>query len=123
MSSISILGFALEATAPIKSAMVKSIFGIGPQIAKKVCAECGISGSTKVEELRETQILELTKHLSKMKIDKLLRDEINANIGRKIEIKSYEGLRHKEGLPVHGQNTRSNAQIAKKLNRFPRYYT
>ena len=114
MSSISILGFALEATAPIKTAMAQSIFGIGPKTATRVCAQCGISGSTRVEELRETQILELTKHLSKMKIDKLLRQ---------IEIKSYHGLRHKQGLPVHGQNTRSNSSTAKKLNRFPRYYT
>ncbi|CAI8491372.1 hypothetical protein ACO0OL_003423 [Hanseniaspora opuntiae] len=123
MSSISILGFALEATAPIKTAMAQSIFGIGPKTATRVCAQCGISGSTRVEELRETQILELTKHLSKMKIDKLLRDEINTNIERQIEIKSYHGLRHKQGLPVHGQNTRSNSSTAKKLNRFPRYYT
>ena len=123
MSSISILGFALEASLPIKSAMCNTIFGIGPNVARKVCAECGISGSTRVEELRESQILELTKYLSKMKIDKLLKDEINANIAKKVEINSYQGLRHQDGLPVHGQNTKSNGRTAKKLNKSPRYYT
>ena len=103
--------------------MCNTIFRIGPNVARKGCAECGIAGSTRVEELRESQILELTKYLSKMKIDKLLKDEINANIAKKVEINSYQGLRHKEGLPVHGQNTKSNGRTAKKLNKSPRYYT
>ena len=119
MSSISILGFALPAKAQLKIALSTKIFGIGLHTAKEICARSGISGSTRVQELREPQILALTKYLSTMKIDKVLKDEINANIGKKITIGSYQGLRHKSGFPVHGQRTKTNGINAKKLNRFP----
>ncbi|XBW38757.1 hypothetical protein QEN19_004343 [Hanseniaspora menglaensis] len=120
MSSISILGFALPATAQLKIALSTKIFGIGLNTAQRICAKCGISGSTRVQELREPQLLAITKYLSTMKIDKVLKDEINGNIGKKIEIGCYQGLRHKSGFPVNGQRTKTNGINAKKLNRYPR---
>lgn len=62
----------------------------------------------------------ITKELSELTIDNAARNNVRANIAFKRKIGAYSGMRHAMGLPVHGQNTRNNAQTAKKLNRIAR---
>lgn len=90
------------------------IFGVGKTRALETLAATGISGDTRVRDLTDEQLVALRDHIeANYQTEGDLRREIAADIRRKIEIGSYQGRRHRAGLPVHGQRTRTNARSRK----------
>jgi small subunit ribosomal protein S13 len=90
------------------------IFGVGRTRSKEICDGVGISRDTRVRDLTEEEVAQLRAYVdSNLKVEGDLRREIAADIKRKVEIGSYEGLRHRRGLPVRGQRTRTNARTRK----------
>ena len=90
------------------------IFGIGRTIAGKVCTETGIDESTRVRELTEEEITRLRTWIdANVKVEGDLRRDIQQDIKRKMEISSYQGIRHRRSLPVRGQRTHTNARTRK----------
>jgi small subunit ribosomal protein S13 len=90
------------------------IFGIGRTRSKEICESVGISPNTRVRDLTEDEVAQLRTYVDQnLKVEGDLRREVAANIKRKVEIGSYEGLRHRRGLPVRGQRTRTNARTRK----------
>ena len=90
------------------------IFGVGRTRSKEICDGVGISRDTRVRDLTEDEVAQLRAYVDgNLKVEGDLRREVAANIKRKVEIGSYEGLRHRRGLPVHGQRTRTNARTRK----------
>ncbi len=90
------------------------IFGVGRTRSKEICESVGISPNTRVRDLTEDEVAQLRTYVDQnLKVEGDLRREVAANIKRKVEIGSYEGLRHRRGLPVHGQRTRTNARTRK----------
>ena len=90
------------------------IFGIGRSTAQLVCDQAKLSRDTRVRDLTEDEVATLRTWIdSNLKVEGDLRREVSANIKRKVEIGSYEGIRHRRGLPVHGQRTRTNARTRK----------
>ncbi|MDC8444808.1 MAG: 30S ribosomal protein S13 [Nitrosomonas sp.] len=90
-----------------------SIYGIGKTISRNICNEAGIPTNTKLKELTEAQLDILRDNIAKLNIEGDLRREISMNIKRLIDLGCYRGLRHKKGLPVRGQRTRTNARTRK----------
>jgi len=90
------------------------IFGIGRTTAKQVCEACGISPDTRVRDLTEEEVSRLRSWIDQgLKVEGDLRREVQGHIKRKMEIGSYQGIRHRRGLPVRGQRTRTNARTRK----------
>jgi small subunit ribosomal protein S13 len=90
------------------------IFGVGPTTAQQICDATGMSRDTRVRDLTEDEVSRLRSHVDQnLKVEGDLRRDIGQNIKRKMEIGCYEGLRHRKGLPVHGQRTRTNARTRK----------
>jgi small subunit ribosomal protein S13 len=90
------------------------IFGVGRTRALETLAATGISGETRVRDLTDDDLVALRDHIeANYQTEGDLRREIAADIRRKIEIGSYQGRRHRAGLPVHGQRTRTNARSRK----------
>lgn len=94
------------------------IYGIGRSTAREILEELDIDRDTKVKDWTDEQVSELRKKIdSEYKVEGALRTEVNQNIRRLIEIGSYRGSRHRKGLPVHGQRTRTNARTRKGKRR------
>jgi small subunit ribosomal protein S13 len=90
------------------------IFGVGPTRSSQALAATGVSPDTRVRDLTDHELVALRDYLeSNVRIEGDLRREIAADIRRKVEIGSYEGLRHRRGLPVRGQRTKTNARTRK----------
>ena len=90
------------------------IFGIGSPTAKQVCAATEISPDTRVRDLTEEEVARLRMWIdANLQVEGDLRREIAQDIKRKIEIGCYAGVRHRRGLPVRGQRTRTNARTRK----------
>ena len=90
------------------------IFGIGRSTAQLVCDQSELSRDTRVRDLTEDEVAKLRTWIdSNLKVEGDLRREVSANIKRKVEIGSYAGIRHRRGLPVHGQRTRTDARTRK----------
>lgn len=90
------------------------IYGIGLSSARKILAATGVNPDTRVKDLTEDEINKLQKEIeNNYKVEGDLRREVSANIKRLIDIGCYRGLRHKLGLPVRGQRTRTNARTRK----------
>ncbi|QRV01815.1 30S ribosomal protein S13 [Arcanobacterium phocisimile] len=90
------------------------IFGIGHTRALESLAATGVNPDTRVKDLTEDDLVKLKNHIDEnYKVEGDLRREIQADIRRKIEIGCYQGLRHRRGLPVHGQRTKTNARTRK----------
>lgn len=90
------------------------IFGIGPATSKKILAQTGISADVRVKDLDENDVAKLRAVIEKdYDVEGELRKEIALNIKRLNEIGSYRGIRHRKGLPVRGQNTRTNTRTRK----------
>ena len=89
------------------------IYGIGSYTAQAICEKVKIPPDRKVDELSETDVKALREAIETYKVEGDLRREVSQNIKRKMEIGNYEGLRHRRGLPVHGQRTRTNARTRK----------
>ncbi|WP_342264294.1 30S ribosomal protein S13 [Spiroplasma endosymbiont of Clivina fossor] len=87
------------------------IYGIGLSTSQKILIVCNISESTRVNQLTEEQLTNIRAEISKdYKVEGELRRETQLNIKRLMEIGCYRGIRHRKGLPVHGQSTKQNAR-------------
>jgi small subunit ribosomal protein S13 len=90
------------------------IFGIGRTRAFETLNATGVSGDTRVHELGEDDLVRLRDWIeANYKVEGDLRREVQADIRRKVEIGCYQGIRHRRGLPVHGQRTQTNARTRK----------
>jgi small subunit ribosomal protein S13 len=90
------------------------IFGIGRSSARNVALATDISPDTRVRDLTDEEVAKLRTFIDQnVKVEGDLRREVSQNIKRKVEIGSYAGVRHRRGLPVHGQRTRTNARTRK----------
>jgi small subunit ribosomal protein S13 len=90
------------------------IYGVGKTRAEETLAATGIDPNIRVKDLSAEQLVQLRDHIEgSYKVEGDLRREVAADIRRKVEIGSYEGLRHRRGLPVRGQRTKTNARTRK----------
>ena len=90
------------------------IYGIGRTRSDEILAATGIDENIRVKDLTDDQLVALRDHIeANYKVEGDLRREVAADIRRKVEIGSYQGLRHRRGLPVHGQRTKTNARTRK----------
>ena len=90
------------------------IYGIGLTSSQKILAETGVNPDTRVRDLTETEITQLREAIDRgYKVEGDLRREEAQNVKRLVDIGSYRGLRHRRGLPVRGQRTKTNARTAK----------
>ena len=95
------------------SIALTSIYGIGRNLALTICKDAKVDPSTKAKDLDEKQLAAIRTEVDKYLTEGDLRREVNMNIKTKMEINSYEGIRHKRGLPVRGQRTSRNARTRK----------
>jgi small subunit ribosomal protein S13 len=87
------------------------IYGIGLTRAQKVCSETGVDPSTRIRQLTDDEVTRIRRFIeANFEVEGDLRREVQQNIKRKIEIGSYQGIRHRRGLPVRGQRTHTNAR-------------
>ena len=90
------------------------IYGIGSTAATKVCEATGIDTETRVRDLTDEEVARLRNWIdANLKVEGDLRRDVSQDIKRKMEIGSYQGIRHRRGLPVHGQRTHTNARTRK----------
>jgi small subunit ribosomal protein S13 len=90
------------------------IFGVGRTQAKRVCSETDTNPDTRVRDLTDEEVARLRTWIdANLKVEGDLRRDIAQDIKRKMEIGSYQGIRHRRGLPVHGQRTHTNARTRK----------
>jgi small subunit ribosomal protein S13 len=90
-----------------------SIYGIGRTRAREICAGAGIGATTKIKDVTDAQMDKLRDHVAKFVVEGDLRREVSMNIKRLMDLGCYRGLRHRRGLPVRGQRTRTNARTRK----------
>jgi small subunit ribosomal protein S13 len=86
------------------------IFGIGQSTAKQILKEAGVDPDTPVKDLTEDEVIKLREAVENREVEGDLRRERSQNVKRLMEIGSYRGLRHRRGLPVRGQRTKTNAR-------------
>ena len=89
------------------------IHGIGRKLSRQILTKLDINLDTKVKDLTEAEVTKIRKELDNHLLEGDLRREVSMNIKNKMEIGSYQGIRHRKGLPVRGQSTRSNARTRK----------
>jgi small subunit ribosomal protein S13 len=92
---------------------LQSIYGIGRSRSKKICAAAGVDPSVKVKDLTEAEVEKLRHEVAKYGVEGDLRREVAISIKRLMDLGCYRGLRHRRGLPVRGQRTRTNARTRK----------
>ncbi|MFT4086396.1 MAG: 30S ribosomal protein S13 [Gordonia sp. (in: high G+C Gram-positive bacteria)] len=90
------------------------IYGVGRTTSKEILAATGLSADLRAKDLTDADVAKLREYIeSSVKVEGDLRREVQADIRRKIEIGCYQGLRHRRGLPVRGQRTKTNARTRK----------
>ena len=92
---------------------LQSIYGIGPTRASEILANAGVEESARLKDLDESIIDKIRAEVAKFTVEGDLRREISMNIKRLIDLGTYRGLRHRRGLPVRGQRTKTNARTRK----------
>jgi small subunit ribosomal protein S13 len=90
-----------------------AIYGIGRPTANEICNGIGIEPSTKMKDLTEEQLESIRKVITKLTVEGDLRREVSMNIKRLMDLGCYRGIRHRRGLPLRGQRTRTNARTRK----------
>ena len=90
-----------------------AIYGIGPNLGKTICKDANVEATKKIKDLTEEEIAALRKEVDKHTTEGDLRREVQMNIKNKMEINSYQGIRHKKGLPVRGQRTTATLILEK----------
>ena len=90
-----------------------AIYGVGRTRAQKICDAAGINRSTKMKDLNDSEMDKLRDEVAKFTVEGDLRRETTMNIKRLMDLGCYRGLRHRKGLPVRGQRTRTNARTRK----------
>src|ERR1043166_366638 len=89
------------------------IFGIGNSTAQRILTEAGVSFETKVEAWDDDQLNKIRGIINELKVEGALRSEVQLNIKRLVDINCYRGIRHRNGLPVRGQRTKTNSRTRK----------
>jgi small subunit ribosomal protein S13 len=92
---------------------LQSIYGVGQTRARQICRGAGIEPSTKIRDLGEDQVEALRSEVAKFAVEGDLRREVSMNIKRLMDLGCYRGIRHRRGLPLRGQRTRTNARTRK----------
>ncbi len=93
---------------------LRYLYGIGPTLARKICEETGLSMDKRVKDLTELEVIKLREYIDEhFVVEGDLRREVQANIKQKMDLGSYQGLRHRKRLPVRGQRTHTNARTRK----------
>ena len=93
---------------------LRTVYGIGPTLARKIVAEMGVEENPRVRDMTEEQLSRMREVVERgYKVEGDLRRETQMNIRRKIEVRCYQGIRHSRGLPVRGQRSRTNARTRK----------
>ena len=97
---------------------LRYIFGIGISVANQICTHASVSGETKVRELTDDEISRIREYIDRnFIVEGELRRQVRQNIQRLVEINSYRGIRHRRGLPLRGQRTRTNARTKRGARR------
>ena len=90
------------------------IFGVGTTRAREMCDALSIDRNTRIRDLTDDEVARIRQYIdANFRVEGDLRREITQNVKRKVEIGTYQGLRHRRGLPVHGQRTHTNARTRK----------
>lgn len=92
---------------------LQSIYGIGRTRSQKVCADAGVDPTTPIKSLSEGEVEKLRAEIAKYVVEGDLRREVGMSIKRLMDLGCYRGLRHRRGLPVRGQRTKTNARTRK----------
>lgn len=92
---------------------LQSIYGIGRTRSKLVCGSAGVKPNTKIKDLTESEVEKLRAEIGKFTVEGDLRREVGISIKRLMDLGCYRGLRHRRGLPLRGQRTRTNARTRK----------
>jgi small subunit ribosomal protein S13 len=92
---------------------LQAIYGIGRTRAQKICASAGVNLHAKIKDLSESEMEKLRVEVSRITVEGDLRREVSMNIKRLMDLGCYRGTRHRKGLPVRGQRTRTNARTRK----------
>ena len=90
-----------------------SIYGIGRPTAQKICTAAGVPFDRKIKDLSDADLERLREEIGRITIEGDLRRETSINIKRLMDLGCYRGIRHRKGLPMHGQRTRTNARTRK----------
>ena len=90
-----------------------AIYGIGRSRAREICVAANVGGTTKIKDLTETEMDRLRDQVTRLTVEGDLRREVSMNIKRLTDLGCYRGARHRKGLPVRGQRTRTNARTRK----------
>ena len=97
---------------------LRSIYGVGPTVATRVTAQVGIAGNPKVRDVGDDELTKIREIIDReYVVEGDLGREVNDNIRRLIDIGSYRGIRHRRGLPVHGQRTKTNSRTKRSGRR------
>ncbi|NND00058.1 MAG: 30S ribosomal protein S13 [Gammaproteobacteria bacterium] len=107
-----IAGINLPSQKHVEIALT-SIFGIGKTRSQAICDAAGVTRSTKVGELSEPEAEKLRQEVAKFSVEGDLRREVSMNIKRLMDLGCYRGIRHRRGLPLRGQRTKTNARTRK----------
>jgi len=90
-----------------------AIFGVGRSRARNICAAAGIATTVKIKDLQDSEVEALRGEVAKLTVEGDLRREVSMNIKRLMDLGCFRGLRHRRGLPLRGQRTRTNARTRK----------
>ena len=90
-----------------------AIYGIGRARAQAICAAAGVQGSRKIKDLNDAELDRLRESVQRLTVEGDLRREVSMSIKRLMDLQCYRGFRHRKGLPVRGQRTRTNARTRK----------
>jgi small subunit ribosomal protein S13 len=90
-----------------------AIFGIGRARAQAICSAAGVQGSRKIKDLNDAELDRLRENVQRLTVEGDLRREVSMSIKRLMDLGCYRGVRHRKGLPVRGQRTRTNARTRK----------
>lgn len=90
-----------------------AIYGVGRNTAKQICMAAGVDVTTKIKDLNDAEVEKLRDEVAKLKVEGDLRREVSMNIKRLMDLGCYRGVRHRRGLPVRGQRTKTNARTRK----------
>ena len=92
---------------------LQAIYGIGRSRAQAICAAAGVQGNRKIKDLNDAELDRLRESVQRLTVEGDLRREVQMSIKRLIDLQCYRGSRHRKGLPVRGQRTRTNARTRK----------
>jgi small subunit ribosomal protein S13 len=92
---------------------LQSVYGIGRSRSKKLCIDAGVNPATKIKDLTEAEVEKLRHEVARYTVEGDLRREVAISVKRLMDLGCYRGLRHRRGLPMRGQRTRTNARTRK----------